>query len=35
MKDLVTQEIFEDPLKDEVNDEEDWDSFLPSIKQKP
>jgi ferritin-like protein len=34
MKDLVTHEIFEDLLKDEVSDEEDWETFLPSIKQK-
>ena len=34
MKDLVTHEIFEDLLKDEVSDEEDWENFLPSIKQK-
>jgi bacterioferritin len=34
MKDLVTNEIFEDFLKDEVSDEEDWENFLPSIKQK-
>ena len=34
MKDLVTDEIFEDLLKDEVSDEEDWENFLLSIKQK-
>jgi bacterioferritin len=34
MKVLVTHEIFEDLLKDEVSDEEDWENFLPSIKQK-
>jgi bacterioferritin len=34
MKDLVTHEIFEDLLTDEVGDEEDWENFLPSIKQK-
>jgi bacterioferritin len=34
MKDLVTHEIFEDLLTDEVSDEEDWENFLPSIKQK-
>jgi bacterioferritin len=34
MKDLVTHEIFEDLLKDEVSDEEDWENFLPSLKQK-
>ena len=31
---IVTHEIFEDLLKDEVSDEEDWQNFLPSIKQK-
>jgi hypothetical protein len=34
MKDLVTHEIFDDLLNDEVSDEEDWENFLPSIKQK-
>ncbi|HEY3525353.1 MAG TPA: hypothetical protein VGK47_04085 [Nitrososphaeraceae archaeon] len=34
MKDLVTHEIFEDLLTDEVSDEEDWENFLPSMKQK-
>ena len=34
MKDLVTHEIFEDLLKDEVSDEEDWENFLPSLRQK-
>jgi bacterioferritin len=34
MKDLVTHEIFEDLLMDEVSDEEDWENFLPSLKQK-
>jgi bacterioferritin len=34
MKDLVTHEIFEDFLKDEVSDEEDWENFLPSIQRK-
>ena len=34
MKDLVTHEIFEDLLKDEVSDEDDWENFLPAIKQK-
>jgi bacterioferritin len=34
MKDLVTHEIFEDLLTDEVSDEEDWESFLPGFKQK-
>ena len=34
MKDLVTHEIFEDLLTEEVSDEEDWENFLPSIKQK-
>jgi bacterioferritin len=34
MKDLVTHEIFEDLLKDEVADEEDWENFLPGLKQK-
>ncbi len=29
MKDLVTHEIFEDLLKDEVSDEQDWEDFLP------
>lgn len=33
IKDLVTHEIFEDFLKDEVNDE-DWENFLPSILDK-
>jgi bacterioferritin len=33
MKDLVTHEIFEDLLTDEVGDEEDWENFLPSLKQ--
>jgi bacterioferritin len=31
MKDLVTHEIFEDLLTDEVNDEEDWENFLPGL----
>jgi hypothetical protein len=30
MKDLVTHEIFEDLLKDEVSDEEEWENFLPA-----
>jgi bacterioferritin len=34
MKDLVTHEIFEDLLKDEVSDEEEWENFLPVLKQK-
>ncbi len=34
MKDLVTHEIFEDLLTDEVSDEEDWENFLPGLKQK-
>jgi hypothetical protein len=34
MKDLVTHEIFEDLLEDEVSDEEDWENFLPGLKQK-
>ena len=34
MKNLVTHEIFEDLLTDEVSDEEDWESFLPGLKQK-
>jgi hypothetical protein len=35
MKDLVTYDIFEDLLKDEVSDkEEDWKNFFPSLKQK-
>jgi bacterioferritin len=34
MKDLVTHEIFEDLLKDEVSDEEDWENFMPALKQK-
>jgi hypothetical protein len=34
MKDLVTHEIFEDLLKDEVSDEEEWENFLPALKQK-
>ncbi len=29
MKDLVTHEIFEDLLQDEVSDEQDWEDFLP------
>jgi hypothetical protein len=33
MKDLVTHEIFEDYLKDEVSDE-DWENLLPSIRDK-
>ena len=33
MKDLVTHEIFEDMLKDEVSDKEDWENFLPTLKQ--
>ena len=34
MKDLVTHEIFEDLLTDEVSDEEDWENFLPGLKQR-
>jgi bacterioferritin len=34
MKDLVTHEIFEDLLVDEVADEEDWENFLPGLKGK-
>jgi hypothetical protein len=34
MKDLVTHEIFEELLEDEVSDEEDWEDFLPGLKQK-
>jgi ferritin-like protein len=34
MKDLATHEIFEDVLTDEVNDEENWQNFLPGLKQK-
>jgi bacterioferritin len=34
MKDLVTHEIFEDLLEDEVADEEDWEDFLPGLKEK-
>jgi bacterioferritin len=34
MKDLVTHEIFEELLTDEVSDEEDWEGFLPGLKQK-
>jgi bacterioferritin len=34
MKDLVTHEIFEELLEDEVSDEEDWENFLPGLKQK-
>ena len=34
MKDLVTHGIFEDFLKDEVSDEEDWENSLPSIQRK-
>src|ERR671925_391947 len=34
MKDLVTHEIFEDFLEDEVSDEEDWEHFLPGLQQK-
>ena len=33
MKDLVTHEIFEDLLVDEVSDEEDWESFMPSLQK--
>jgi bacterioferritin len=33
MKDLVTHEIFEDLLSDEVSDEEDWEDFLPGLKK--
>ena len=33
MKDLVTHEIFEDLLTDEVSDEEDWESFLPGLQK--
>jgi hypothetical protein len=36
MKDLVTHEMYEDLLKDEVSDEEDeedWESFLPTLEQ--
>ena len=29
--DLVTHEIFEDLLKDEVDDEEEWERFLPGL----
>ena len=29
MKDLVTHELFEDLLNDEVSDEQDWEDFLP------
>ena len=29
MKDLVTHELFEDLLNDEVSDEQDWKDFLP------
>ncbi len=32
MKDLVTHDIFEDLLTDEVSDEEDWEDFLPGLK---
>jgi len=31
MKDLATHEIFEDVLTDEVNDEENWQNFLPKF----
>jgi hypothetical protein len=34
MKDLATHEIFEDVLTDEVNEEENWQNFLPGLKQK-
>ena len=34
MKDLVTHEIFEDLLVDEVSDEEEWENFLPGLKEK-
>jgi bacterioferritin len=34
MKDLVTHEIFEDLLVDEVADEEDWENFMPGLKGK-
>jgi|GEM_PF-1081826 bacterioferritin len=33
-KDLVTHEIFEDLLVNEVSDEEDWESFMPGLQQK-
>ncbi len=33
LKDLVTHEIFEDLLTDEVNDEEDWENYLPGLQQ--
>jgi bacterioferritin len=36
MKDLVTHEMYEDLLKDDVSDEEDeedWESFLPTLEQ--
>jgi hypothetical protein len=34
MKDLTIHEIFEDLLKDKVSDEEEWENFLPALKQK-
>ena len=34
MKDLVTHEIFEELLEDEVDDEEDWEDFMPGLKGK-
>jgi len=30
--DIVTHEIFEDLLKDEVSDEEEWERFLAKLK---
>jgi hypothetical protein len=33
-KDLVTHEIFEGLLVNEVSDEEDWESFIPGLQQK-
>ena len=34
MKDIVTHEIFEDLLTDEVSDEEDWEDLLPGLQEK-
>jgi len=34
MKGLASHEIFGDLLTDEVSDEEDWENFLPDLKQK-
>jgi len=31
---MITHEIFDDLLTDEVSDEEDWENFLSGLKQK-